>query len=100
MPQDLELEAEFERSLRDAAMECLREYRYRPTYFLSMLGQLGGKATAKALLGKPTPSSGFTKLVVDYARPDLTVEHFVTTPRFAPLFEVDEIVKANRWLGR
>jgi hypothetical protein len=67
------LEAEFENDLRNAARECIAQYRYRPT-------------------------AGFTKLVADYRRPDLTVEHFVATPKYASLFERDEIAKAERWL--
>jgi hypothetical protein len=93
------LETEFENALRGAARECIHKYRYRPTYFLSMLAERGGVTTARTLLGKSAPSSGFTKLVVDYGRPDLTMEHFVATPKYAPLFEPDEIAKARRWLG-
>ena len=94
-----ELANEFEEVLRNAARECIARHRYRPMYFLSMLAERGGVPTARALLGKSTPSSGFTKLVVDYNRLDLTMEHFVTMPRYAPLFERDEIAKAKRWLG-
>ena len=74
------LEIEFENDLREAAQCCIRECNYRPTY-LAMLGERGGLATAKALLGKATPSEGFTKLVVDIGRPELTVENFVLEPR-------------------
>ncbi len=75
------LDAEFENELRQAARECIERYRYRPTYFLSMLAEHGG-------------------VVVDCRRPDLTVEYFVAMPKYAPLFEPAEIAKANRWLGR
>ena len=94
------LDAEFENELRQAARECIERYRYRPTYFLSMLAEHGGVAAARSLLRKPAPSSGFEKLVVDCRRPDLTVEYFVAMPKYAPLFEPAEIAKANRWLGR
>lgn len=94
------LEIEFEHALREAAQECIRKYRYRPTYFLTMLGERGGIAAARALLAKPSPSSGFAKLVVDYGRPDLTVEHFATMPKFVPLFKPAEVTTARRWLGR
>jgi hypothetical protein len=93
------LETEFEDALREAARECIQKYRYRPTYFLLMLAERGGVTTARTLLGKSAPSSGFTKLVIDYARPDLAMEHFVRMPKYAPLFERDEIAKAQRWLG-
>ncbi len=64
-----------------------------------MLAECGGVTTARKLLGKSTPSSGFTKLVADYRRPDLTMEYFVAMPKYAALFARDEIAKANRWLG-
>jgi hypothetical protein len=93
------LETEFEDALRSAARECIQKYRYRPTYFLSILAERGGVTTARTLLGKSAPSSGFAKLVVDFGRPDLTMEHFVAMPKYGPLFERDEIAKAKRWLG-
>ena len=94
------LENDFENDLRDAVQRCIRECNYRPTYFLAMLGERGGRATAKALLSKQTPSEGFTKLVVDLNRPELTVENFVLEPKYQELFEPAEIAKARRWLGR
>lgn len=93
-------ETEFEHALHQAARECTSRYGYRPTYFLSMLNERGGVATARTLLAKSTPSSGFAKLVVDFARPDLTVEHFVTMPQFSALFSTEEVAKARHWLGR
>src|SRR3954469_22675704 len=100
MPKPTSLEIEFENALRDAAQRCIRECKYRPTYFLAMLGERVGLAAAKALLSKQTPSEGFTKLVVDYNRPELTVENFVLEPKFQELFSADETAKAKRWLGR
>jgi hypothetical protein len=94
------LEIDFETDLRKAAQICIKEYKYHPNYFLSMLGERGGIATAKALLSKTTPSIGFTKIVVDYARPELTVEHFVLEAKYNVLFTAEEIAKAKRWLGR
>jgi hypothetical protein len=93
MPGSSKLEAEFESDLRNAARECIAKYKYRPTYFLSMLGERGGVATARTLSAKSTPSSGFIKLIVDHGRPDLTMEHFVATPRYAALFEHDEVLR-------
>jgi hypothetical protein len=93
------LEEEFEEALRDAARECTTQYKYRPTYFLSMLAERGGVTTARMLLAKSGPSSGFVKLVVDYHRPDLTMEYFVAMPKYSSLFQRDEIARAKRWLG-
>jgi hypothetical protein len=92
------IEREFEAALREAADTCFRECRYRPSYFLMMLNEIGGVATAKALLSKPFPSEGFGRLVADYNRPDLTVEYFVTQSQFSSLFSAAEIAKAKRWL--
>jgi hypothetical protein len=100
VPKAGDLEILFENDLREAAQVCVKQYRYRPTYFLSMLGERGGVATAKALLSKAAPSSGFTKIVVDYNRPDLTMEHFVSDPKYQSIFTPEEISKAKRWLGR
>lgn len=100
MKMPTQLEIELESSLREASQIATRTYKYRPTYFLSMLGERGGVETARSLLSKPTPSAGFTKLVVDYRRPDLTVESIVLEERFRPLFTDDELAKARRWLGR
>ena len=100
MQKPSQLAIEFESALREAAQLCIKKYRYRPTYFLSMLGEIGGVATAKTLLAKPVPSEGFTRLVVDYNRPDLTVEHQVLEPKYQELFNPDELAKARRWLGR
>jgi hypothetical protein len=100
MTTTVELENELDEALREAASECIEQYGYRPTYFLSMLAERGGITTARRLLRKPRPSSGFTKLVVDYHRPDLTMEHFVSMPKYSPLFGKDEIAKAKRWLGQ
>ena len=94
------LETQFETSLRDAAQTCAREYKYRPSYFLTMLSERGGVATAKALLSKPSPSEGFTKLVADFNRPDLTVEHFFLEKLYETLFPLEQKAKAKRWFGR
>jgi hypothetical protein len=100
MPRPTPLEIDFENTLREAAQICIRQYKYRPTYFLSMLGERGGVATAKALLSKSAPSSGFSKIIMDFNRPDLTMEHYVSELRFQMLFSDAEIAKAKRWLGR
>ena len=82
MSKTIDLETEFEGAMREAARDCAKQYKYRPTYFLSMLAERGGVATAKALLSKSGPSSGFVKLVIDYHRPDLTVEYLNTQRYF------------------
>jgi hypothetical protein len=95
-----DLALEFEKELRNAAIICLRECNYRPSYFMQMLEERGGVSTARALLSKEKPSDGFVKLLTEYFRPELTVEHFVSSDKFSGLFTPDEVAKAKRWLGR
>ena len=93
------LEEKFETELKILAQRSIDECGYVPSYFLQMLQELGGVATAKALLAKPRPSEGFAKLA-EMQRLDLTVETVVLDPRYKMLFEASDIAKAKRWLGR
>lgn len=49
---------------------------YRPTRFLQMVENLGGRQAAKHLLSSEAPASGFERLW-DLGRIDLTVESLV-----------------------
>jgi len=91
--------ARFEQRLREIASKAIHECDYRPNYFLQMLDELGGVATAKALLAKPMPSEGFSALF-EKNRLDLTVEHVVLEDEWDGLFTAQERRKAARWLGR
>lgn len=93
------LSAQFNSAMRLIYDQAVAECRYRPTYFLQMLFEYGGVQTAKRLLAKPHPSDGFTKLVVEFGRPDLTVESLILEPRWSPLFSEAELAKARLWLG-
>jgi hypothetical protein len=65
-----------------------------------MLEERHGVSTAKALLSKSRPSSGVEKIIVDFKRPDLTMEFHVLKPKYRQLFSDSEIRKAKSWLGQ
>ena len=75
------------------------EAGYNATYFLRMLSDHGGLATARRLLRAPVVSEGFTSLW-ERKRLDLTVEALVTSPKFAGLFTPDEIDLARQRLAQ
>lgn len=90
--------------LFDAAMEDIygrakSEIGYNATRFLLMVRRNGGYQTAKQLLADPEPHYGLAGLFLA-GRPDLSVEHQVLLPEYAPLFTDDEINVARRRLGR
>lgn len=95
----MSVETRFEQRLRQVARQCAEECDYRPMYFLRMLDERGGIATAKALLAKPLPSEGFHTLF-EKRRLDLTVEHVVLEEDWDGAFTPAERRKAARWLGR
>jgi hypothetical protein len=88
----------------NAAMESIydrakREIGYNATRFLVMVKQHGGYETAKRLLADPEPHYGLAELFLA-GRSDLSVEHHVLMPEFAPLFTADELAVARKRLGR
>ncbi|HEY8455428.1 MAG TPA: DUF262 domain-containing protein [Actinopolymorphaceae bacterium] len=89
--------AAFERAMRAVYERARDEAGYNPTYFLGMLAEYGGLATARKLLRTPTVSDGFAALW-ERGRLDLTVEAIVIQPQFAELFDDDEIEVARRRL--
>lgn len=86
----------------DAAMldiyHCAARLGYRPTEFLKMVIEHGGVETAHRLLAADKIQDGFARLVL-LGRLDLTVEHHVLLPEFAPLFTEDERAVARARLG-
>src|SRR4051794_19137514 len=64
--------------------EDARDAGYNATYFLRMLNELGGVATAKRLINANAPSEGFTKLW-EMKRLDLSVEALVRLPQWRDL---------------
>jgi hypothetical protein len=73
----------------DVYQRAKREAGYQATYFIQMVSDRGGLATARYLLHASGVSEGFTALW-ERRRLDLTVEAVVLQERFAPLFSDEE----------
>ncbi len=71
-----------------------QEAGYHATYFLQMVSERGGLATARHLLQTSSVSDGFTTLWERH-RLDLTVEAVVLRQQFAPLFTEQELRTAR-----
>jgi hypothetical protein len=91
------LRREFEKAMRDVYTRARDEAGYNATYFVRMLSEYGGLATAQRLLAAPTASEGFTALW-ERQRLDLTVEAQVVQPRFVILFTEEELDVARQRL--
>ena len=70
---------------------------YRPTRFLQMVENLGGRQAAKHLLSSEAPASGFERLW-ELGRMDLTVESLVLQEQWTHLFTEQELQEAERRL--
>ncbi|MEU6795030.1 caspase family protein [Nonomuraea wenchangensis] len=88
------LEREFDAAMVEVYRRAKTEARYTATYFLEMLNQRGGLATARHLLNASRVSDGFTALW-ERGRLDLTVEAVILQSRFASLFTDDERERAR-----
>jgi len=73
------------------------EADYVATRFIQMVAQYGGVETAIKLINSDKPSEGYTALW-EKGRLDITVEALVQDTKWAPLFNTDEINKAQRRL--
>ena len=91
------LRREFEEAMREVYTRARDEAGYNATYFVRMLSEHGGLATAQRLLAAPMASEGFTALW-ERQRLDLTVEAQVLQPRFALLFTGEELDVARQRL--
>lgn len=95
-PAQADLTGAFETLLRSLADRAWTECHYRPGYFLDMLNERGGIATAHALLAG-RPSDGFAKLW-DLKRLDLSVEAVALQQPWRTLFSEQELRTAERRL--
>jgi hypothetical protein len=97
----LDESSELERRF-DAAMHHIyhgaASLGYRPTRFLEMIQTYGGVETAHRLLSTKKIQDGLGELFL-LGRLDLTVEHHVLLPEYAPLFAADERRTARQRLG-
>lgn len=97
MKDKTELIKEFERDINNTVDE-LKLLGLKPTFFKQMLYKYGAYKTAKMLLQSEKPSVGFTDLLIKN-RTDLSVEYFVSLPKYEVLFTKDEISKSKARLG-
>jgi len=88
----------FTATLTDMAARAKSEANYNATRFLQMLGERGGVETAKYLLSLPTPSEGFTNMVLAQ-RIDLTLEWIVQGEPWNTLFTDVELKVARSRAG-
>ncbi|MEV0842013.1 DUF262 domain-containing protein [Actinocatenispora sera] len=82
--------AEFHADMGRIYERAKQEAHYTAGYFLSMLAEHGGLATAQRLLHAPAVSDGFAALW-ERNRLDLTVEALVSQPKYADLFTAEEL---------
>lgn len=93
------LAAELEQEMRTIYERARKEAGYHATYFLRMLAEHGGLATARKLLHAPAVSDGFAAMW-ERGRLDLTVEAVVVQSRFAELFTGAELDTARHRLAQ
>ncbi len=91
------IRTEFEQAMRGLYDRARTEANYPANYFLSMLAEHGGLATAQRLLRSPAVSDGFAALW-ERGRLDLTVEALVVQTQFSKLFTDAELQTAKRRL--
>ena len=91
-------EARFHEAILDVYRNARQRCKYNATYFLQMVSEIGGLATARKLLQRSEPSSGFAELWQCGAL-DLTVEAQILRPEFAELFSEEERAIARKRLA-
>lgn len=92
-----QLEQQFHEAMLQVYKDAKRYCKYHATYFLQMVTDRGGLATAKQLILAETPSDGFTTLW-ECGRLDLTVEAVALNPIYRELFSEDELRLAKERL--
>ena len=88
-------EARFHEAMLDVYRNARQRCKYNATYFLQMVSEIGGLATARKLLQRSEPSSGFAELWQCGAL-DLTVEAQILRPEFAERFSEEERAIARK----
>ena len=94
---NIDLEKQFHQEMLRIYDEATR-LKYRPTRFLQMVEEHGGRDAAKRLLAGDTLSSGFVRLF-ELGRPDLTVKSLVLKEPWSRLFTGEELNEAERRLA-
>jgi hypothetical protein len=91
------LAARFHDHLVEVYVRVKQETGYNATYFMQMIDELGGVATAKQLISSAHPSSGYSALW-ERKRLDFTVEAIALLPEWRPLFTDTELTAARERL--
>ncbi len=94
-----ELEQRFHNAMIQVYEDAKRHCKYNATYFLQMVHERGGVATARYLITTDAPSQGFTRLW-ECRRLDLTVEAVALNPIYSTLFTQDELRLAKERLSQ
>lgn len=97
--KDNPLEDEFHAEMIDVYERAKRECRYNAKVFWSLVQAKRGVQAAKDLIRAPREQSGFEKLCL-LGRHDITMERRMLKPRFAELFEPEELREARIRLER
>lgn len=93
------LAAEFHDAMLETYRLAKSDCRYKATYFLQMVNDIGGVETAHRLLASTGPATGLTELWL-CGRLDLSVEAQVLRPEFSPLFSEEERSVAQARLAK
>ncbi len=93
-----DLEKNFDLALIEGYYQIKEETGYNATYFLQMVQDQGGLQAARNLLSKPEPSEGLFSLW-ELKRLDLSLEAFVLTEKYSPLFTKQELIIAHQRLA-
>ena len=83
-------EKQFDEAMMNLYRTAKSDCGYNGSYFLKLLHDKRGIATAKQLLASDGAQTGFTKLY-ECGRLDLAVECLVLKPRFQSLFDLHEL---------
>lgn len=92
-----QIEPQFHQEMLGIYERAKAECGYNASYFLRMVVEDGGLATARALLSKKTVSEGYGVLA-EKGRLDLTVEALVVQEPWRSLFTEDELRAAKKRL--
>ena len=94
------LEEQLNKAMHNIYVRAKEEAGYNASYFLHMLGDLGGFGTAKSLIDAAKISDGFTALW-ERGRLDLTVEAVILERiEFHDLFTEDELSICRKRLNQ
>ena len=91
-------EARFHEAMLDVYRNARQRCNYNATYFLQMVSEIGGLATARKLLQRSEPSSGFAELW-QCGAVGLAVEAQGLRPEAADLFRGEERAIERRRLA-